>query len=417
MKKSNLTVRIGLDDTDHPDFGCTTYSFEELMGRLNNIEELKIIERRLVRLWPYASRRTRGNGALSAVVEIPLDSKSNLLASCKSWFDDLLSEIASYPDAENNPSPALLVSFDVTPSDWYWEAVRGEVSLDDRIKEVTDSKIFVLSHEDQWGVIGASAAISWMPPGNHSWELIGWRANEKIGTERKISKKSIDEMSRLFPDTFMNRDPTSDKGIISPRTPCPVLYGIRGANKSAVESANSWIQAVEGNERCFKWSSHITNQLSDDHLEGTSSGTVISKPEVMKGAHATVKVISDQEGLNLVAFNEGGNVNKLLRQLIPGDRISWMGLRSPDGSIHLERLKLDSASPRNLSRPVCCGSSMRSKGRGQDLYCDKCRMKAEKSWIFDRWSPVGLDLVEGWSQPPPSNRRHLSMPLEHGIPM
>ena len=256
-----------------------------------------------------------------------------------------------------------------------------------------------------------------MPPGNHSWELIGWRANEKIGTERKISKKSIDEMSRLFPDTFMNRDPTSDKGIISPRTPCPVLYGIRGANKSAVESANSWIQGVEGNERCFKWSSHITNQLSDDHLEGTSSGTVISKPEVMKGAHATVKVISDQEGLNLVAFNEGGNVNKLLRQLIPGDRISWMGLRSPDGSIHLERLKLDSASPRNLSRPVCCGSSMRSKGRGQDLYCDKCRMKAEKSWIFDRWSPVGLDLVEGWSQPPPSNRRHLSMPLEHGIPM
>ena len=88
MKKSNLTVRIGLDDTDHPDFGCTTYSFEELMGRLNEIKELKIIERRLVRLWPYASRRTRGNGALSAVVEIPLDSKSNLLACCKSWFDD-----------------------------------------------------------------------------------------------------------------------------------------------------------------------------------------------------------------------------------------------------------------------------------------------------------------------------------------
>ena len=102
-------------------------------------------------------KKDKGNGALSAVVEIPLDSKSNLLASCKSWFDDLLSEIASYPDAENNPSPALLVSFDTTPSDWYWEAVRGEVSLDDRIKEVTDSNIFVLSHEDRWGVIGASA--------------------------------------------------------------------------------------------------------------------------------------------------------------------------------------------------------------------------------------------------------------------
>ena len=417
MKKGTLTVRIGLDDTDHPDFGCTTYSFDGLMSSLSEMRGLKIIERRLVRLWPYASRRTRGNGALSAVIEIPSNSKENLLVNCKSWFDGLLSEIADYPVAENKPSPALLVSFDATPSDGYWEAVRGEVNLDKRVKQVIDSDIFMLSHEDKWGVIGASAAISWVPKGNHSWELIGWREDEKIGTERRISKKSILEMSSLFTDTFMNRDPTFDKGIISPRTPCPVLYGIRGATKSAVESAHSWIQGVEGNERCFKWASHITNQLSDDHLQGTCCGTVISKPEVKKGAHAIVKVISDHKGENLVAFSEGGNVNKLLRQLMPGDRISWMGLRSPDGSIHLERLKLTSASPRNLSRPECCGSSMRSKGRGQELYCDRCKMKADKYWIFDQWSPSGLDLVEGWSQPSPSNRRHLSLPLEHGIPM
>ena len=112
------------------------YSFEELMSRLNEIKELKIIERRLVRLWPYASRP--GGMAPFRSSRNSLDSKSNLLAGYKSWFDDLLSEIASYPDAENNPSPALLVSFDTTPSDWYWEAVRGRC-LDDRIKEVTDS--------------------------------------------------------------------------------------------------------------------------------------------------------------------------------------------------------------------------------------------------------------------------------------
>ena len=134
----------------------------------------------------------------------------------------------------------------------------------------------MLSHEDKWGVIGASAAIM----GTKREPFMGtngWREDEKIGTERRISKKSILEMSSLFADTFMNRDPTFDKGIISPRTPCPVLYGIRGATKSAVESAHSWIQGVEGNERCFKWASHITNQLSDDHLQGTCCGTVISK--------------------------------------------------------------------------------------------------------------------------------------------
>ena len=42
MKKGTLTVRIGLDDTDHPDFGCTTYSFDGLMSSLNEMRGLKI---------------------------------------------------------------------------------------------------------------------------------------------------------------------------------------------------------------------------------------------------------------------------------------------------------------------------------------------------------------------------------------
>ena len=83
MINETLTARIGLDDTDHPEFGCTTYSFEELIGCLREIEGLIVKERRLVRLWPYASRRTRGNGALSAVVKIPMErnrTNSTLIA-------------------------------------------------------------------------------------------------------------------------------------------------------------------------------------------------------------------------------------------------------------------------------------------------------------------------------------------------
>ena len=417
MRNETLTARIGLDDTDHPEFGCTTYSFDELIGCLREIDGLIVKERRLVRLWPYASRRTRGNGALSAVVKIPMDRKTALLEVCKTWFDGIRTEISNYPKTKNNPSPALVISFEMPPEEWYWEAVRGEVCLQTRYNAVADSGAFILTHEDLWGIIGASAAISWTPPVDHTWELIGWRLKDKIGTERKISRESIHEMSELFPETFMNRDPTSDKAIISPRTPCPVLYGIRGASKTAVEDANSWIQDVDENETCSKWASHMTNQLSDDHLAGVGNGTVISKPEVIKGAHAIVKVITGNKSENLVAFSEGGPVNKLLRQLVPGDMISWMGLSSPDGAIHLERLKLVSASPRNLSRPECCGNSMRSKGTGQPLQCDKCKARAEKLWIYDEWSPMGLNLVDGWSQPAPSNRRHLSKPLERGIPL
>lgn len=416
MKKESMVVRIGLDDTDHPDSGCTTYSFDSLLKELSKIEGVIVRERMLVRLWPYASRRTRGNGALSAKIDIPSTSKEEFMFTCSAWFDELMSDISNLPDDQNSPSPALLISFGKVPEKWYWEAVRGQVRLEHREEEVTASGITVLSHPNKWGIIGASAAISWRPPRNHSWELVAWRKTELIGSKRTVSKNSVMKLSELFPDTFLNRDPTVDKGIIAPRTPCPVLYGIRGANQEAIESAHSWLQDIASNEKCDLWASHLSNQLSDDHLSGPSRGTVISEPNVTKGAHASLRVISEGSGETLVAFSEGGPVNRLLRQLSPGDLVSWMGLRSPDESIHLEKLKIVSASPRITSRPTCCGKTMRSKGRNQDLSCDKCKRKTPKYWLSEEWSPDVTITFDGWTQPPPSQRRHLSMPLEHGIP-
>ena len=62
--------RIGLDDTDHVDFGCTTSSFDHLLKEICRLMDCKVIERRLVRLWPFAPRRTRGNGALGAILKV-----------------------------------------------------------------------------------------------------------------------------------------------------------------------------------------------------------------------------------------------------------------------------------------------------------------------------------------------------------
>ena len=416
MSKELITVRIGLDDTDHPDSGCTTHCFNSLLNELSKVNGVDVKDRMLIRLWPYATRRTRGNGALSSLLSLPNASKEQFIQACSDWFDRLLLDIAEIPPDQNSPSPALLISFGKVPENWYWEAVRGEVTLERREEELNSSGIIIFSHPDRWGIIGASSAISWDPPRDHSWELISWRRPHLIGTKRRVSKNSVMQLSELFKDTFMNRDPTVDKGIIAPRTPCPVLYGIRGATKEAVESAHSWMQDFGINEECDSWASHMTNQLSDDHLLGPSFGTVISVPSVLKGAHASLRVISEGMGETLVAFSEGGPVNRLLRELSPGDLVSWMGLRAPDEAIHLEKLKLVSASPRITSRPRCCGKTMRSKGKNQDLSCDKCKKKVPKYWLSDERTPDIPTTFDGWTQPPPSQRRHLSMPLELGIP-
>ena len=66
---------IGLDDTDHLDGGCTTKNFDNLLIEL---EKNYILEQpRLVRLWPFAKQRTRGNAALA--VEIKCNNHDELI--------------------------------------------------------------------------------------------------------------------------------------------------------------------------------------------------------------------------------------------------------------------------------------------------------------------------------------------------
>ena len=47
------------------------------------------IERRLVRLWPFALRRTRGNASLSIIIDVSSVLKSICIDVIESWFNDL----------------------------------------------------------------------------------------------------------------------------------------------------------------------------------------------------------------------------------------------------------------------------------------------------------------------------------------
>ncbi len=411
-----MRCRLGLDDTDHTDVGCTTSSLDELLSEIQEGMNCDIIDRRLVRLWPFAHRRTRGNGALGAIIDIPDRDELVLEKISDSWFDRLLTKVSGYPPSNIPVSPCLAISFDKTPENWYWDAVRGHVDPEKTLREARNVGTILFLTDEISGVVGACAAISWESDPHSSWELIAWREASRIGSERQVSPASVSQLGSLFPGTFLNRDPTKGKGLIAPRTPCPVLYGIRGSSSSEVERAHIWLQSEKGVESCESYAIHRSNQISDDHLESTCSGAVTCKPRETKGGHARVSVFSGGQSLDLVAFREGGPVNRLLRNLEPGDKITWLGLCSPDGSIHLERLKIDSTVPRILSRPVCCGRTMRSSGRNQGLRCLSCGRKEKKTWYSIHFDDIHESPSGMWKEPTPSNRRHLSRPLSQGLP-
>ena len=75
QKDQSVIIRLGLDDTDHPEIGCTTERMNELVDKIFSSIDSELIERRLVRLWPFATRRTRGNGALGTIFSISKNDK------------------------------------------------------------------------------------------------------------------------------------------------------------------------------------------------------------------------------------------------------------------------------------------------------------------------------------------------------
>ncbi len=417
MQNSDKTkIWIGLDDTDTADYGCTTATFDNLLNSLSDLSGFQIIERRLVRLWPFAERRTRGNGALSCIIECSSKSISSFENLLSSFFSDLEYSLRIDGKIDSLTSPALIYSFEEINEDLYWEAVRQKVDVSDRIKKLSGINKMTLNSD--WGLIGASAAMAWKPHEESTWELIAWRHPSNIGTKREISSSIVKEMEIKHPETFVNRDPTQEKGLIAPRTPCPVLYGIRGSTSQSVLSAHEWLQSNKDVEKCQRFAIHRTNQLSDDHIRGFSTSTVLTNPKETKGAHSSLEVTFRGGSKTLVAFKEGGDVNRLLRKLIPGDIINWLGLESPDGSIHLERLRVESSVPRVTGRPICCNNkTMRSAGVNQPLRCVSCQRQVDKHWLFEDINLNNLALTNGWVEPSPSQRRHLSRPLSLGEPI
>ena len=409
-------VRIALDDTDHVDHACTTEHFQRLLSMLQlSIDDFAVLERRLVRLWPFAPKRTRGNAALSAVCELGHGSLDDVNMICKKFIEDLALEIATgYPSEGQRPDPCLLVSDVEFPEEWYWQAVRREVKLKTRLESLPDSaKIHSISPQPA-GLIGASSAIAWNPSQGSTWELIAWRQPNRIRTNREVSQQSIMEMSERFTETFTNRDPTTGRGMIMPRTNCPVLYGVRGNSAQEVSDAHKFMQSRDDVETCEAWAIHRTNQVSDDHLLGYYSAVVSGLPNEVQGGHSSILVWDGEVGKTLVAFAESGPVNVLLRRTKPGDEVDWLGLKAPSGEIHLERLRVKSTVPRTGERPDCCGKAMRSAGKGQGLRCTICGSIKEKSWKIESISFDGQS--GGWVEPTASNRRHLAMPLKRSLP-
>ena len=389
---------LGLDDTDHLSGGCTTHALFELLQSIPSNYEVQ--SHRLVRLYPFASRRTRGNAAVA--VEIIGEDYDELMTFLESWWASkllplkgLISE-SDMSDRQQYPSDPGMVWFnDKISADFYWECVSREVKICEA-PEATKS----------WGgngIIGATAAVSW-PALDYTYEAICWRTKESVG----MGKTRLVDLERLAeidskPETFMSRDLRSNSILVSPRGNCPVLFGLRAKTFDSAKINSQYLAESSMTEAIDGMIVFQTNQATDDHLPDDSTAFVENITIKRRG---TVAVLC-KCGTLLMAFAESGDIKLLAQWLKPGDQIKYNGLQSYDKSIHLERLSIIKALP-DKRRPKCleCNATLKSMGSDQPLRCPKCRQQFPAEWECVERKPPYI----GWVQPPKDSMRHLAKP-------
>ena len=385
-----------MDDTDSLHGGCTTEVLFHLIQALP--EHITAGQTRLVRLWPFAQRRTRGNAAVA--VELNTEDEQGLLVFLENyWRKHILPlkgivQTSQHNDREQYPSDPGMVWFSESISDSkiYREGLSQELNLQ-QLPIPTKS----------WGGhgrIGATLAVLW-PANESTYEAIAWREPSTNGL-RQLDKHAIEHVDQMD-GTFLCRDDRLGSSLLAPRGASPVLFGIRAWTKDVAMEALQILLDAPNTEPVIGSLVFETNQATNDHLDHSIEGRV-ERIEVRRGGHTVIHTSEHR----FLAFKESGQIATISQQLHEGDVIECKGLLAPDHSIHVEFMKIQELVP-DKHRPACptCHKSMTSMGKHQGLRCKKCGFKMDDRWVE---TPRRLP-VNQWIQPPASSRRHLAKPL------
>lgn len=411
-----MTV-IGIDDTDSRETGmCTTYAAATLADRIESAGG-RVERSLLVRLNPAVEHKTRGNAALAVHCDLAPERALELAADA----------LAMAERGDPNTNPGAVVADrdpDAVPdavADHARRAVRDLLSIDETRALAAEAGFETLSVGNGRGLVGALAAVgAWRAFDEWTYECISYRERERWGTDREFDRESLFAAADAhYPDAWDTVDRGEGYAVCVPRTPCPVLHGIRGDDPAAVRAVAGAIESEPVAGRHL----FVTNQGTDAHLreaavhtveEGGAyrvSGTVCDAPETRPGGHVFVTIREGGATLACAAFEPTKRFRDRVRALRAGDRITACGEVS-DGTLKLEKFAVRDLETTERVTPTCpdCGRSMESAGRDQGYRCRDCDTarpgRAERR--------IDRELEEGWYEVPPCARRHVAKPLARG---
>ena len=425
---------LAFDDTDAPDGMCTTYLAALMLEELKEFDLLGLP--RLVRLNPNIPWKTRGNAAIC----LPLGRGSGEKKICGllgtgqvSYYargkpadpKELLGRAAKVLEKNarfecDGTNPGIVASNKRPTPSLYWRAVREIVTIKEVEAMLRRSGAEFRKFKKGRGIIGASAAMSWRPR-DRTWEVIAYRSFKSIGTPRRIDPKSVIRMDKSTRRTFNNYDYENAHVAITPGSPCPILFGIRGDSPSELLRAKDMIRG----EPADRWLLFLTNQATEDHIVSRRIADlrpmmsvrvlarVASAPTTIRGGHVLVR-ITDGDEIDAAFYEPSRGFRDVARALLPGDELVVYGsVRDVPRSLNVEKLLVRKLSEgfHKIHNPLCpkCKKSMGSMGRNQGYRCKKCGEKLPANAAPVEKLPRVVK--PGWYEPPVASRRHLHKPL------
>ena len=320
-----MRLLVGIDDTDSPRGGCTTYLAYRIAIDLP--PRVKVLPYpRLVRLNPNIPFKTRGNAAVCLEVEAP---------DPDSAFEAISEKVEELSDVDAGANSGVVFLEDPSLASkltgLYDLAVKGMVNPH-KVRRLLRGVARWSELGNGMGLVGAASALGFSSRSDHTFELIAYRQRERWGTERTVDGTSVREMdARTFPHTFNNFDYQKRKVLIAPHGPDPVFAGVRGDSPQNVIAAFGMLRVGEPLAGHMVYNS---NQHTDAHLRSEvswkaySSGWLEGVVEgVTTGAGGHVYVSLDVCGMKrtAAAYEPTADLRRSARLLRPGDRIRALG--------------------------------------------------------------------------------------------
>ncbi len=417
-------LQIGIDDTDSKQGMCTTYVGAVAIKRLEALGARLKGHPKLIRLNPNWKMKTRGNCAVAFTISV----KNSQVQLAKEIVLRTVEELAELHVPTTNPGVVFYPREKVTTEmrAFSKKVVQDVVSIEEA--EILARRVGAEVHKFKLGrgIVGALAAIGNTLKRDWTFEMIAYRVPKSRGTARKVDKASVKRMdAKTYPQTFDNTDPTTGEVRITPHTPCPILYGIRGESPEAVKKAQKMVRTAEQIEQMMIYR---TNQGTDEHLRRAKisearpnwsvivDGTVCKSPSIIPGGHVIFRIKDETGEIDCAAYEPTRQFRNIIKGLIIGDRLRVCGgiKDKPELplTINLEKIEvLKLALLLKKENPKCprCGKRMKSEGKNKGYSCKACKVRVSNKSAKTVKLPRGIS--RGKFEVPPRARRHLARPL------